>query len=84
MGVMSIDAAETREAKEKWLLRPINWAGHVALYALVLMIGVWTDASAEFWSPHAIAILATVSLVVIQGLIIWGIRRILGVTRGLR
>jgi hypothetical protein len=79
---MSIEH-EDREAKEKWLLRPFNWAGHVALYTLVMMMGVWTDASGELWSPYFIAILATASAVIIQGLLIWGIRRILGVTRRL-
>jgi hypothetical protein len=79
---MSI-AYEDREAKEKWLLRPFEWAGHVGLYTSVALIGLWTEPRPLSWFADFIAIGAFTSLIVIQGLIIWGIRRILSVARRL-
>jgi hypothetical protein len=74
-----IAARATRDEKEKWLLRPINWAGETALIVSALCFFMMFDRHVSW---PAIAISAIGGLLVVSGLTLWGIRRIMNATRG--
>lgn len=77
---MSVAAVDEKERKLKWLLRPVEWAGHVATIGGLTCLVMLTDDAIE-WSM--IAILASGSLVACSVLLVWGVRRITDVAREL-
>lgn len=76
---MSI-AYEDRDAKEKWLLRPVEWAGETATITGAMCLLMMSDQNISW---DTIAIVATGGLIISGAFSMWGIRRILGVTRRL-
>jgi hypothetical protein len=69
---------EDREAKETWLIRPIRWAGETATIVGATCLLMMSDQSVSW---DTIAIVATGGLIVAGALSLWGMRRILNVTR---
>jgi len=75
---MSI-AYEDREAKEKWLLRPLRWASEACLFGALVTGFMWYDGAV---SIETIAVIATGALFVTFGLIFWSTIRITKAARG--
>jgi hypothetical protein len=61
-------AAETREDRLKWLLRPLNWASTVCCYGALMSGMMWFDSNV---SVETIAIVATGALFITFGLLFW-------------
>lgn len=76
---MSVSAVETRETKLKWLLRPLEWAGHVCWFGAILSAFMWFDRTI---TAETIAVIATATLFITFGLIFWSSIRIARAARG--
>lgn len=76
---MSTIALDTRQQKEKWLLRPISWAGHLAwVFAVFGFVYYYFEIYGhETVVPMLIGALAATSV-----LLIWGLARIQNAIRG--
>lgn len=80
---MSIAAHETREEKEKWLLRPLDWAMNVTIYSLAcLVVPVLNKPELMTLYPDFIAYGALGALAVVFVLLFWAIKRITDAARG--
>lgn len=68
-----VSSTATREEKEKWLFRPLNWAYDVAVSGVI--VGGLPFAFGDANSKVA-AVILIACLVAVSGLILWGISRI--------
>lgn len=74
-----VAAYATRDDKEKWLMRPLNWAMHVVLFSFIFGAFFWFEGKID---SSALAIGLVVSMGVASGLLFWAVRRILNAARG--
>lgn len=76
---MSTIAIETRQQKEKWLLRPVAIAGSIAWFA-----GIFGFVYYYFgiYSHETLILMLIAALAVNAGLLIWGVARIQNAIRG--
>lgn len=80
---MSVSAVDEREEKLKWLVRPINWASHVAMFALlVFAMPVLFEPGFLERNVSMIAYGAITAIAVIFALLFWGMIRVMRVARG--
>jgi hypothetical protein len=75
---MSTVALETRQEKEKWLLRPTSIAGFIAWCAAIFGFVYYYF---DMLSHETIIVLLVAALAVNAVLLIWGIARIQNVIR---
>lgn len=76
---MTIAATATREDKEKWLLRPFEWAWRISFG--VTFFGVLFFFEGKVPLSQLSGILLT-ALAMVSVLLIFGIRRLMNATRG--
>jgi hypothetical protein len=76
---MSIAAHETREDREKWLLRPLNYASNVAFFSFVF-------GNVYYWfglvEDRTLIIGLAVAFGVASGFLFWAVQRITNAARG--
>ncbi len=75
----TIASHATREEKQTWLLRPFDWALKIAAYAAVAGLVFWYEGKLR---PGDLALTLVVVNAVVFGLLAWGVRRLMAVTRG--
>lgn len=76
---MSIATTATREDKEKWLLRPVDWAWSLSCYAAFFGIFFYFEGVMPI---EELCVLLLVAITMIAGMLLWGIRRLMNVARG--
>lgn len=80
---MSVSAVDEREEKLKWLTRPLNWAGHVAMFALLLfLMPVLFEDGFMDQNATIIAYGTLAALAIVFALLYWGMIRVMRVARG--
>lgn len=74
----ALAANATYEEKEKWLLRPVQWAGDAASMCGISAGAMWY-AGVEMPLIAGVAILGNVAA---AGLLIWAVKRLMKAARG--
>lgn len=69
----------TRQEKEKWLTRPLDWAGHCGMYGSIFAGLGWFNGDIDL---SIVAGIALGTILVMIGLLMWGIRRVHNAARG--
>lgn len=76
---MSDVAAHSTREKEKWLVRPINWASNVAFFSFVFgAVYYWYG----FFEDRTLIISLVIAMGIASVLLFWGYVRILNAARG--
>lgn len=65
---MSVSSPKKREAKLKWLFRPLDWARAVCFWGVLVSAFAWFDGDV---SSDTIAIFAISVLFITLGLLTW-------------
>ena len=76
---MAIAATATREDKQKWLLRPFDWAWRLSFGVSFFGLFFFFEGKVPLGQLSGILLTA---LVIISCLLMWGVRRFLNATRG--
>lgn len=75
---MSMAETMTREDKEKWLLRPLQWAWQTCIAAVIFIALIGHDGKAD---AQSLLVIASAALAVVTCLLLWGIMRITAVVK---
>ena len=79
---MSMAETMTREDKENWLLRPLNWALRITVSMAVFVVTVWSGGELSKLGATFLLSVSVATLFVVGVLLLWGVRRINFVTGG--